>query len=69
MKNLPANLIDYAKAAFTKACQGWTIQYATPYKSKANKANSFLIVANGQVMESIPFEVSIDSKGWLVERI
>lgn len=64
MKNLPANLIDYAKAAFTKACEGWTIQYATPYK---NKSNSFLIVANGQAMENISFEVSLDSKGWLIE--
>ena len=66
MKNLPANLIDYAKAAFLKACQDWTIQYATPYKGKAN---SFMIVANGHVMENVPFEVSLDSKGWLVERI
>jgi hypothetical protein len=66
MQNLPSNLIDYAKSAFLKACQGWTIKYTTPYKTKAN---SFLVVADGLSMKNVSFSVSLDSKGWLVETL
>lgn len=53
-----------AQKMFLEACEGWTVKFCTKYK---NQDKVFLIVADGQSMTGIPFKVSFDKMGWLVE--
>jgi len=59
-------LKSIAQKMFLKACEGWTVNFCTPYKGEKN---AFLVVANGHCLQNIPFKVSLDKKGWLVDRI
>jgi hypothetical protein len=55
---------DQAVKVFNDVCEGWKVSYVKEYKP-----NSFLIIADGQVIKGQSFKMVLTRAGWKLDAI